>query len=145
MKRILAVDYGDVRVGLAVSDPLGITAQGLETLVINNSEAVFLNSIKSLIEKFDVNIIVIGNPKNMDGTNSEKTKKVLELVPKIENLGVQVVLWDERLTTVSAYKTMIEMNIKQKQKNEFADKFAAIYILEGYLKSIKYTTKEEEI
>lgn len=145
MKRILAVDYGDVRVGLAVSDPLGITAQGLETLVINNSEDVFLDNIKSLIEKFDVNTIVIGNPKNMDGTNSEKTKKVLELVPKIENLGVQVVLWDERLTTVSAYKTMIEMNIKQKQKNKFADKFAAIYILEGYLKSIKYTTKEEDI
>ena len=145
MKRILAIDYGDVRVGLAVSDPLGITAQGLETLVINNSEAIFLNGIKSLIKEFDVNTIVIGNPKNMDGTNSEKTKKVLELVPKIEKLGVQVILWDERLTTVSAYKTMIEMNIKQKQKNTFADKFAAIYILEGYLKSKKYTTNEEEI
>lgn len=140
MDRVLGVDYGDVRVGLAISDPLGITAQGLDTLVINKSEKVFLNGIKDIIEKYKVKIVVMGNPKNMDGTTSDKSEKVLSLVPKIEKLGVQVVLWDERLTTVSAYKTMLEMNISQKEKNKYADKFAATYILEGYLNSIQKST-----
>ncbi len=136
MDRVLGVDYGDVRVGLAISDPLGITAQGLDTLVINKNEKTFLNGIKRLIEEYKVKTVVMGNPKNMDGTTSNKSEKVLDLVPKIEALGVQVMLWDERLTTVSAYKTMLEMNISQKEKNKYADKFAAIYILEGYLNSI---------
>ena len=142
MERVLGIDYGDVRVGLAISDPLGITAQGLDTLIINNNIKKFIQEIKSIIEKYQVKKVVLGNPKNMDGTESEKSKKVLELVPKIEDLGVQVILWDERLTTVSAYKTMLEMNISQKEKNKFADKFAAIYILEGYLKSVAKNTNE---
>ena len=137
MERILGIDYGDVRVGLALSDPLGFTAQGLDTLVINGNDKKFLNGIKEIIEKYGVKKIVIGNPKNMDGTASEKSLKVKELVPQIEKLGVNVILWDERLTTVSAYKTMRDMNITQKEKNKFADKFAAMYILEGYLSSLK--------
>lgn len=136
MNRVLGVDYGDVRVGLAISDPLGITAQGLDTLVINNDEKKFLNGIKNIIDKYEVKIVVVGNPKNMDGTISNKSQKVLDLVPKIEAFGVQVVLWDERLTTVSAYKTMLELNITQREKNKYADKIAATYILEGYLNSI---------
>lgn len=137
MERILGIDYGDVRVGLALSDPLGFTAQGLDTLVINGNDKKFLNGIKEIIEKYGVKKVVIGNPKNMDGTASEKSLKVKELVPQIEKLGVNVILWDERLTTVSAYKTMRDMNITQKEKNKFADKFAAMYILEGYLSSLK--------
>ena len=137
MERILGIDYGDVRVGLAISDPLGFTAQGLDTLVINGNDKKFLNGIKEIIEKYGVKKVVIGNPKNMDGTASEKSLKVKELVPQIEKLGVNVILWDERLTTVSAYKTMRDMNITQKEKNKFADKFAAMYILEGYLSSLK--------
>ena len=81
--------------------------------------------------------VVLGNPKNMDGTESLKSLKIKELVPQIEKLGVEVILWDERLTTVSAYKTMRELNISQKNKNKVADKLAAVYILEGYLASIK--------
>lgn len=137
MERILGIDYGDVRVGLALSDPLGFTAQGLDTLVINGNDKKFLNGIKEIIEKYDVKKVVMGNPKNMDGTTSEKSLKVKELIPSIEKLGVKVILWDERLTTVSAYKTMRDMNITQKEKNKFADKFAAMYILEGYLSSLK--------
>ena len=137
MERILGIDYGDVRVGLALSDPLGFTAQGLDTLVINGNDKKFLNEIKEIIKKYDVKKVVMGNPKNMDGTASEKSLKVKELVPQIEKLGVKVILWDERLTTVSAYKTMRDMNITQKEKNKFADKFAAMYILEGYLSSLK--------
>ena len=137
MSRILAIDYGDVRVGLALTDPLNITAQGLETLVINGSDKKFISGIRKIISESDVKNVVLGNPKNMDGTESLKSLKIKELVPQIEKLGVEVILWDERLTTVSAYKTMRELNISQKNKNKVADKLAAVYILEGYLASIK--------
>lgn len=137
MSRILAIDYGDVRVGLALTDPLNITAQGLETLVITGSDKKFISGIRKIISESDVKKVVLGNPKNMDGTESLKSLKIKELVPQIEKLGVEVILWDERLTTVSAYKTMRELNISQKNKNKVADKLAAVYILEGYLASIK--------
>ena len=133
MKRILGIDYGDVRVGLAISDPLGITAQGLEILVINGSDKKFITGIRKLMNEYDFEEVVIGYPKNMNGTKSKKTEKVDELIPKLEELGLKVHTWDERLTTVSAYRTMREMNISQKEKNRVADRFAATYILEGYL------------
>lgn len=137
MARILAIDYGDVRVGLALSDPLLITAQGLDTYVINGSDKKLISHIIELVKKYDVNKIIMGNPKNMNGTLSEKSQKINELSKLIgDKTGVQVILWDERLTTVSAYKAMRELNISQKKKNEYADKLAATYILEGYLSSI---------
>ena len=80
--------------------------------------------------------VVIGYPKNMNGTKSQKTEKVDSLIPQLEALGLKVHTWDERLTTVSAYQTMREMNISQKKKNTYADRLAATYILEGYLNSI---------
>lgn len=137
MARILAVDYGDVRVGLAVSDPLLITAQGLDTFTSNGNDKKLISHISELIKKYDINKVVVGNPKNMDGSSSKKSDKIKELLPLLEKLGVDVILWDERLTTVSAYKTMRELNISQKKKNEYADKLAATYILEGYLSSIR--------
>jgi putative Holliday junction resolvase len=136
MKRILGIDYGDVRVGIAISDELGFTAQGLETLVINRSDKNFLNGIRKIVSEYKVEEVVIGYPKNMDGTPSEKTRKIDELIPKLEAMDLKVHKWDERLTTVSAYKTMRELNISQKNKNKVADKLAAVYILEGYLNSI---------
>ena len=136
MKRILGIDYGDVRVGLAISDELGFTAQGLETLVINRSDKNFLNGIRKIVSEYKVEEVVIGYRKNMDGTPSEKTRKIDELIPKLEAMDLKVHKWDERLTTVSAYKTMRELNISQKNKNKVADKLAAVYILEGYLNSI---------
>lgn len=136
MKRILAIDYGDVRVGLAISDELGITAQGLENLVINGSDKKFISGIKKLMQEYGFEEVVIGYPKNMNGTKSQKTEKVDSLIPLLEALGLKVHTWDERLTTVSAYQTMREMNISQKKKNTYADRLAATYILEGYLNSI---------
>lgn len=136
MKRILGIDYGDVRVGLAISDELRFTAQGLETLVINRSDKNFFNGIRKIVSEYKVEEVVIGYPKNMDGTPSEKTRKIDELIPKLEAMELKVHKWDERLTTVSAYKTMRELNISQKNKNKVADKLAAVYILEGYLNSI---------
>jgi RNAse H domain protein, YqgF family len=137
MKRILGVDYGDVRVGLAISDELGITAQGLDTFVINGSIKKLISHIINLTKTYDVQTIVFGYPKNMNGTMSEKTKKVDEIISLLkEKLDVNIVKWDERLTTVSAYRTMRELNISQKEKNTYADKLAATYILEGYLNSL---------
>lgn len=137
MKRILGIDYGDVRVGLAISDELGFTAQGLETLVINGSTKKFISGIRKLKEEYGFEEVVIGYPKNMDGTLSEKSKLIDSLIPHLENLGLKVNKWDERLTTVSAYRTMRDLNISQKKKNTYADKLAATYILEGYLSSLK--------
>lgn len=136
MKRILGIDYGDVRVGLAVSDALGITAQGLDTLVINNSDKNFFKGIREKIEKFDIDTIVIGYPKNMDGSKSQKTDKIDKLIVELEKMQLKIIKWDERLTTVSAYRAMQDMHISQKKKNTYADKLAATYILEGYLNSI---------
>lgn len=137
MSRILGIDYGDVRVGLAISDELNITAQGLDTLVINNSTKKLINHIKNLIKEYGITTIVFGYPKNMNGTMSDKTKKVDEIISLLkEKVDIKIVKWDERLTTVSAYKTMRELNISQKKKNTYADKLAATYILEGYLNSL---------
>ncbi len=138
MKRILGIDYGDVRVGLAITDGLGITAQGMDTLVINGDDKLFISSIHNIIKEYDVSDIVIGYPKNMNGTLSKKTEKVDSLIPELENLGVNVHKIDERLTTVSSYKTMRELGISQKNKNKVADKLSAIYILEGFLNRKNY-------
>lgn len=137
MKRKLAIDYGDVRVGLAISDELLITAQGLDTLVINGSDKNFFKGIRKIFSEYEIDTIVIGYPKNMNGTISEKSKKIDSLIPELKNICENVVKWDERLTTVSAYHTMKELNISQKSKNKYADKLAATYILEGYLSSIR--------
>lgn len=142
MNRILGIDYGDVRVGLAISDELGITAQGLDTLVINGSIKKLISHVIQLNEKYSINTIVIGYPKNMDGSNSDKTNKVDEIAILLKKrLDINIVKWDERLTTVSAYRTMRELNISQKKKNVYADKLAATYILESYLNSINLRRK----
>lgn len=138
MKRILGIDYGDVRVGLAITDGLGITAQGMDTLVINGDDKFFISSIQNIIKEYDVSDVVIGYPKNMNGTLSKKTEKVDSLIPELENLGVSVHKIDERLTTVSSYKTMRELGISQRNKNKVADKLSAIYILEGFLNRQNY-------
>lgn len=139
MKKILAIDYGDVRVGLAISDALNITAQGMDTLVINKSDKKFINSIVNIVNENNIGTIVMGYPKNMDGTLSLKAIHIDELIGQLStkiDSSVEIKKWDERLTTVSAYKMMRELNISQKSKNQYADKFAAIYILEGYLNMI---------
>ena len=139
MKRILGIDYGEVRVGLAITDGLGITAQGMDTLVINGDSKLFISSISNIIKEYDVADVVIGYPRNMNGTLSKKTEEIDNLIPEIESLGVTVHKIDERLTTVSSYRTMRELGISQKKKNKVADKLSAIYILEGFLNRQNYS------
>lgn len=136
MYRILSIDYGLVRVGMAISDPLKITAQSLDTLTIDGNNTILINKLKELITGYKVSTVVIGYPKHMNGDLSETSKKIDEIIPKIEAIGVKVVKWDERLTTVMAHKTMKDLGIKQKEKKTHADRLAAMYILEDYLRYI---------
>lgn len=135
MNRVLGIDYGMSRVGLAISDALGITAQSLDTLTINNNNNVLIDKLKQLKQDYKLDKVVIGYPKHMNGDKSETSKKIDEIIPKIESLGLIVIKWDERLTTVMAHKTMKDLGIKQKDKKIHADRLAAMYILEDYLKS----------
>lgn len=133
MSRVLGIDYGDVRVGIAISDELRMIATGLDNLVINGSDKNFISGIRKLILEYKVEDVVIGYPRNMDGSNSLKTDKIDLLIPKLEELNINVHKVDERLTTVSSYNTMKELGISQKKKNIYADKLAATYILEMFL------------
>ena len=137
MARILAIDYGDVRVGLALSDITNTIATGLDTLVINKNKSILIDKVKELVEEHKIEKIVIGYPKNMNGTLSKKTEEVDKIVKKLEFLNIEIVKWDERLTTVSAYMTMRDLGIKQTQKNKYADKLAATSILQDYLEYIR--------
>lgn len=138
MDRILSIDYGTARVGLAISDPLKITAQSLDTLTINSHNDVLYAKLKELKAKYNIKKIVIGYPKHMNGDLSDTSKKVDDILEHLEAMDFEVVKWDERLTTVMAHKTMRELGIKQKEKKTHADRLAALYILEDYL---QYITK----
>lgn len=134
--RIMGLDFGSKTVGVAVSDPLGITAQGVE-IVRRKSENKLrqtLARIEELIRAYDVDELVLGYPKNMNGTEGErceKTKEFKELLEKRTGLGVT--LWDERLTTVAADRSMMEAGLDRYERKEHVDAIAAVFILQGYM------------
>lgn len=136
MGKILAIDYGVQRVGLAITDALKITAQTMPTLEIRKDNSILLKKIEELVKNEQVDTIVIGYPKHMNGDISDTARKIDEIIPNIQKMNVNVVKWDERLTTVMAYNTMKDLGIKQKEKKKHADRLAAMYILEDYLKSL---------
>lgn len=134
MKRILSIDYGTVRTGFAITDALQITAQGLESFEIKKEKNSLINKIKEIMANYDIEEIVMGYPRHMSGDKSKIAEEIDILIEKLSNLNIKVITWDERLTTVNAYKTMKDMNVKQTKKKEYADRLAATYILEDYLK-----------
>ena len=136
MAKILSIDYGDVRVGLAMTDSTKTIATGLDTLRIDGNQDILIQKLEKILSENDIETIVIGYPKNMNGTISKKAIEIDKLVEKLEKLNIPIKKWDERLTTVIAYGTMRQLGIKQKQKNMFADKLAATTILQDYLKFI---------
>lgn len=136
MGRILGIDYGMARVGLAITDILKITAQSMDTLEIKGDNEILIKRIKELMKESKLESVVIGYPRHLNGDVSETAKKIDEVILKIEELGLKVVKWDERLTTVMAHKTMKELGLKQKDKKVHADRLAAMYILEDYLRSL---------
>lgn len=136
--RILGVDYGDSRIGLALSDPLGWTAQGLETLKNPGNLQKAAEKINEVAKKYQVQKIVVGFPRNMNGTIGPRGEKTQEFISVLSKLtGMEIIKWDERLTTVAANRTMHEMNTRTSRKKSLVDRIAAVYILQGYLDSIQ--------
>ena len=131
--RIMGLDIGDKTIGVAVSDLMGMTAQGIKTIK-RTSKKNDIEEIKQIIKEKQVNLIVSGLPKNMNGTvgpQGEKVQKFCELI--IEETGLEIEFWDERLTTVAAEKTLITADVSRKKRKNVIDMMAAVLILQGYL------------
>lgn len=134
--RIMGLDYGAKTVGVAVSDALQITAQGIEIVrrKQENKLRQTLARIEELIVEYEVEKIVLGLPKNMNDTVGERAERSLQFQEMLERrTGLPVVMWDERLTTVSADKAMMEAGIRRENRKEYVDSIAAALILQGYL------------
>lgn len=137
--RVMGLDYGSKTVGVAISDPLGITAQGIETIERKEENKLrkTLARIEELAKEYEVGTIVLGLPKNMNNTLGERAEKTLEFKEMLERrTGLSVVLWDERLTTVEAERTLIESKVRREERKKYVDKIAAVFILQGYLDSL---------
>ena len=133
------MDYGSKTVGVAISDPLGITAQGIETIERKEENKLrkTLARIEELVREYEVEKIVLGFPKNMNNTIGDRAEKSLELKAMLERrIGIPVIMWDERLTTVEAERTLIESNVRRENRKKYVDKIAAVFILQGYLDSL---------
>lgn len=133
--RILGIDYGDTRVGTAITDELGITAQGLETITHNKNDKIILARLDNIIEQYKISTIVVGMPFNMDGTENERVEITRKFIHKLKckynKINIETI--DERLTTVQAHRTMIDLGIKAKNKKNLVDTISAVYILETYI------------
>jgi putative Holliday junction resolvase len=135
---ILGVDFGDSRTGYATSDALGFSANTLETYSEKNMNRVAEHTAQ-LAKKLNAEKIVLGFPKNMNGTIGERGKKTKAFAKLLREMtGLEIILWDERLTTVSAHSLMNETNVRGKKRKDSVDKIAAAFILQAYLDSNKF-------
>lgn len=144
--RILGLDFGSKTVGVAVSDPLLVMATGLEIIrrEQENKLRKTLARIESLIGEYEVDRIVLGLPKNMNNTLGDRAEKTLEFKAMLERrTGLPIIMWDERLTTVMAHKTMIESGVRREDRSKYVDSIAAVFILQGYLDSLSNNRKED--
>ena len=140
--RIMGLDYGSKTMGVAISDPLGFTAQPIEIIrrKEENKLRQTLARIEALIREYEVEQIVLGFPKNMNNTVGDRAEKSLELKAMLERrTGLPVLMWDERLTTVEANRTMMETGIRRENRGKYVDALAAVLILQGYLDSLSLT------
>ena len=137
--RILGIDYGDARVGVAITDALNITVQGLETIQRNNSDKIVLKRLDEIFAQYQIDTIVIGLPINMNGTRSERVEVTEKFIHKLKCKfnKVKIEEVDERLTTVAAHRTMNYLNINKNEKKNIVDTISAVYILETYMNKIK--------
>jgi putative Holliday junction resolvase len=134
--KVLGLDIGEKRIGIAVSDELGYTAQGIKVLNRRDMDDD-LGAINELIVAEKVSKIVVGLPKNMDGSLGDSAQKVLSFVSKMEeSLSVPVILWDERWTTSEATRVLLQADLSRKKRRKVVDKVAAVLILQGYLDSL---------
>jgi len=135
----MGLDYGAKTVGVAISDSLWVTAQGIETITRNDEGKLrkTLARIEQLILEYDIEYIVLGYPKNMNNSIGDRGRKTEEFKDMLtRRTGLEVILWDERLTTNSARKTLIEGKVRRENRKNYVDKLAAVLILQGYLDSL---------
>jgi putative Holliday junction resolvase len=131
--RIMGLDIGTHTIGVAISDELGITAQGLKTLKRRSPEDDF-EEIRTIVDHFEISKIVVGLPKNMDGTSGKQAEVVFQWIKDLKDrVHLPVVTWDERLSTVGASKVLLEADLSRKKRRKVIDKLAAVLILQGYL------------
>ena len=133
--RILGIDYGDSRVGIAITDPLCIIAQGLETIKYNGNDKILLNRLEDIINEYDVDVVVVGMPINLKGEETKRAELTHKFIHKLKCRfpKVSIVAMDERLTTVEAHRTMNDLNIDKRKKKDIVDTISAVYILENYI------------
>lgn len=137
--RIIGLDYGSRTVGVAVSDPLLVTAQGVETITRKEENKLrqTLARIEELCREYETDRIVLGYPKHMNNSVGERAQKTLEFREMLERrTGLSVIMWDERLTTVSAERVLMESGVRRENRKEYIDKIAAVFILQSYLDSL---------
>ena len=138
--RTLGIDYGDARVGIAITDALGITAQGLETIHSNGNDKVVLRKLDEIFSEYEVDTIDVGMPYNMNGTKSERAELTEKLIHKLKckynKLKIDYI--DERLNTFAAHKTINFLNIHKHKKRNIVDTISAVYILETYLNKLNF-------
>ena len=137
--RTLGIDYGDARVGIAITDELNITVQGLETIHHNGNDKIVLKRLEEILNQYEIDTFVIGMPINMNGTMGERTKVTENFIHKLKCKfpKIQIKTIDERLTTVAAHKTMNFLDVNKKKKKNIVDTISAVYILEMYVNKIK--------
>ena len=145
--RIMGLDYGSRTVGVAVSDPLGITAQAVETICRKDENKLRKTCarIEELVAEYEVEKIVLGLPKHMNndiGDRAEKSMQFGEMIGR--RTGLEVVMWDERLTTASAERTLIETGIRRENRKQYVDQIAAVFILQGFLDSLAMKQNPDE-
>lgn len=139
MKRYLGLDIGDKTIGVAVSDPLGLTAQGVETIRRRDMESD-IRRLGELMEQYECKYLVSGYPKNMNGTEGERCAFVKEFMGEVQEAypEAEVFFWDERLSTVAAARSLLEADLSRSKRRKVIDKMAAVFILQGFLDSPRF-------
>lgn len=144
--RYLSLDIGDKTIGIAVSDPLGFTAQGVKTIQ-RTSNKNDIKELGELISQYEVETLIIGLPKHMNGTEGERCELVRKFAAKVQAAypAVNQIFWDERLSTVAAEKSLIAADVSRKKRKKVIDKMAAVYILQGYLDGLSLTNNTDNL
>lgn len=138
--RILGLDYGTKTVGVAVSDELGFTAQAVETITRKEANKLrkTLARIDELVQQYGIEKIVLGYPKHMNNSSGIRCEETEEFKTMVERrTGLEVILWDERMSTVAAERTLIEGGVRRENRKTYVDQLAAVFILQGYLDSLQ--------
>jgi len=137
--RKLGIDYGDSRCGIAITDELGITSQGLETIHYDGNDKILLSRLDEIISNYEIDAIIVGMPYNMNGSKGKRAELTEEFIHKLKCKynKIKIEIMDERLTTLQANKTMIELDINKNKKKNLRDEIAAVYILETYINASK--------